>query len=113
LKAPSAIALGPRDQGVAQGDHLGDLFGAVGTVLERVDEAFLEPGRVDVDLGQAALHVGIGIVDEEVRQLHDVAVGVVVGASLGVGHRSISLTVLSGVPQIQGRAAVRVKAGAD
>jgi len=89
--AESHIALGPRDQAVAQRlklGHLGRRQGAA--LLRRLHQIrqLADGGRGDA--GQRRLRLRLGMGDEKVRQFHDMAVGVEEGASGGVGHRRFS-----------------------
>jgi hypothetical protein len=81
------VALRPRDQGVAQGDHLGHLVRRVAAAVPGlVHQVRQWPDLRDGDLRHPLTLVGVCVDLEEIRQLHDVAVGVVEGAALGIDH---------------------------
>jgi len=85
--AKGAVALGSADEAIAKGGQLGDPLGGVASPRLRFLEQIGERTHArNLDLRHPLAQPGIGMVLEEVRQLHDVAVGIVEGAALGVGH---------------------------
>ena len=84
------VAFRTADQSVAEREQLGDLAIAVLAIaLGFFDESGETSDARNLDARYALAHVRVGIFGEEVRQLHDVAVGVVTGAAVRVRHQRI------------------------
>ena len=78
-----------RDQPIAQGNHAGDVLGAVLTALLQnlCDFLVAHERRAVADLRQVVANLRIRVVAQEVRQFHDVAVRIVERTAGGcVGH---------------------------
>jgi hypothetical protein len=75
------------DHLVAQLHQLGHFLGGVRLAFHRLIEAAVRAATRRIrNLRQPLAHVGIGVFGEEIRQLHDVTVGVVINPALRVGH---------------------------
>ena len=87
--AQRLVALGPGDEIGTQRHHLGDAFGILPRALAGCFETLqAAAATLKRDSGKLIAEFGVGEVLEEVRLLHDVAIGIVERASLGVRHPS-------------------------
>jgi hypothetical protein len=93
LHAERHVAFRSADERVAEREQFGDFARAVAArACGFLDEIRESPDARQAQRRQALAHVRIGVLREKVRQLHDVAVGVVVDAALRVRHERIPRT---------------------
>ena len=81
------VAFRSADERIAERQQLGDFTFTVPPAACRLFDEIREPSDArQPELRQTVAHVGIGMLGEEIRQLHDVAVGVVERAALRICH---------------------------